>query len=165
MEVVSLKLMYLCHVLYTLSKHFLTFNVAWLTKSNVMRWSITLASFAFVWFIFFKVLQKGESICSSQPNQNNDPQLVHQLLEETTTKSLKCEFLAMDTLTFEVRCRPKQSSLVTIFWTLVPLNCEAVVNQTDCETHGSWLKDAFTIISICPSLFVGSPPYFFFSSF
>ena len=73
MEVVSLKLMYLCHVLHRLSKHFLTFNVAWLTKSNVMRWNITLATFAFVWFIPFKVLQKGQSIRSSQPNQISWP--------------------------------------------------------------------------------------------
>ena len=68
----------------------------------------------------------------------------------------------MDTLTFEVRCRPKQSSLVTILLTMVPLNCEAVLNQTDCETYGdavygSWLKDAFTITSICPSFFFGPP--------
>ena len=73
MEVVSLKLMYFCHVLHRLSKHFLTFDDAWLTKSNVMRWNITLASFAFVWFIPFKVLQKGESIRSSQPNQISWP--------------------------------------------------------------------------------------------
>ena len=70
----------------------------------------------------------------------------------------------MDTLTFKVRCIPKQSSLVTILLTLVPLNCEAVLNQTDCETHGSWLKDAFTILitSICPSFFFGSPLYIIF---
>ena len=65
----------------------------------------------------------------------------------------------MGTLTFEVRCRPKQSSLVTILLTLVPLTCEAVLNQTDCETYGSWLKDAFTITSICPSFFFGPPLY------
>ena len=51
----------------------------------------------------------------------------------------------MDTLTFEVRCSAKQSSLVTILLTLAPLNCEAVLNETDCETHGSWRKDAFTV--------------------
>ena len=73
MEVVSLKLMYLCHVLHRLSKHFLTFDVAWLTKSNVMRWNITLASCAFLWFIPFKALKKGESIRSSQPNQISWP--------------------------------------------------------------------------------------------
>ena len=35
----------------------------------------------------------------------------------------------MDTLTFEVRCRHEQSSLVTILFSLVPLNCEAALNQ------------------------------------
>ena len=34
-----------------------------------MHWNITLASLAFVWFIPFKVLQKEESVRSSQPNQ------------------------------------------------------------------------------------------------
>ena len=65
----------------------------------------------------------------------------------------------MDTLTFEVRYRPKQSSLVTILFTLVPLNCEAALNQTDDETHGCWLNDAFTITIMCPSFFFGSPLY------
>ena len=65
----------------------------------------------------------------------------------------------MDTLTFEVRCRAKQSSLVTILLTQVPLHCEAVLIHTDRETHGSWLKDAFTITSTCPSFFFGSPLY------
>ena len=50
--------MSLCHVLHRLSKHFLTFDVAWLTKSNVMRWNIIQATFAFVWFIPFVVYRE-----------------------------------------------------------------------------------------------------------
>ena len=97
MEVVSVKLMYLCHVLQRLSKQFpiITFDVAWLTKSDVMRWNTTLAPFPIVWFISFKVLQKGEIFGrSSQPKQSYAPQLVHQLLKKTTNKSLKW-FLTM----------------------------------------------------------------------
>ena len=64
-----LSLCHFCHVLHRLSKHFIviTFDVVWLTKSNVIRWNITLASFALVWFIPFKTLQKGEIFRSSQP--------------------------------------------------------------------------------------------------
>ena len=35
----------------------------------------------------------------------------------------------MDTLTFEVRCRHEQSSLVTILFALVPLNCDAAYQK------------------------------------
>ena len=48
----------------------------------------------------------------------------------------------MDTLTFEVRCGPKQSSLVTILLTLVLLNCEVALNQNR-------LRNAWFLAKIC----------------
>ena len=36
--------------------------------------------------------------------------------------------------------------------------------KSDCETHGSWLKDAFTVTIVCPSFFFGSPLYTLSSS-
>ena len=44
----------------------ITFDVAWLTKNNVMRLNITLVQFPLVWFIPCKVLKKGEIVRSSQ---------------------------------------------------------------------------------------------------
>ena len=42
------------------------FDVAWLTKNNVMRLNITLVQFPLVWFMPCKVLKKGEIVRSSQ---------------------------------------------------------------------------------------------------
>ena len=36
--------------------------------------------------------------------------------------------------------------------------------KSDCETHGSWLKDAFTITIVSSSFFFGSPLYTLSSS-
>ena len=49
----------------------------------------------------------------------------------------------MDTLTFEVRCRHEQSSLVTILFSLVPLNCEAALNQKRLQNAWFLAKRCF----------------------
>ena len=81
-------IMYLCHGLHKLSKHFLPFDVDWLTKSNVMCWNITLASFAFVWFIPFLSKSYKRETVFVQANRTK----FHDPLEERPTKSLlmKC---------------------------------------------------------------------------
>ena len=73
MEVVSVKLMYLCHVLHRLSKHFLlSLSMSLdLPKVNVKHRNITLASFSLVWVIPFKIIQKLEIARSSHPKQSH----------------------------------------------------------------------------------------------
>ena len=73
MEVVSVKLMYLCRVLPRLSKHFL-FSLSMsldLPKVNVKHRNITLASFSLVWVIPFKIIQKLLIARSSHPKQSH----------------------------------------------------------------------------------------------
>ena len=73
MEVVSVKLMYLCHVLHRLSKHFLlSLSMSLdLPKVNVKHRNITLASFSLVWVIPFKIIKKLEIARSSHPKQSH----------------------------------------------------------------------------------------------
>ena len=73
MEVVSVKLMYLCRVLPRLSKHFLlSLSMSLdLPKVNVKPRNITLASFSLVWVISFKIIQKLEIARSSHPKQSH----------------------------------------------------------------------------------------------
>ena len=65
-------------------------------------------------------------------------------------------FLPMDTLdTFEVPCTAEQSLLGTIL--LVPLNCKAALDQNRLQNSWFLAKRCFTITSMCPSTFFGSP--------
>ena len=63
----------------------------------------------------------------------------------------------MDTLTFEVPCTPKQSSLVTILF--VPLNCEAALNQNRLRNLLFLAKRCFHNNQYVPFILFGSPLY------